>query len=186
MITLTDKTIDGWDVGGGLTFSKLMAHFVQEKQGHAGPATFALLPLILISVCALIGGPFERSWALGLSGAAGLGGVFGLIFLMSKLAKPYLSTLSESIESYLASLPSERVIQQAVSLGPSYRGRQYLLRHLDNRDALWSERHLDELVRLVRAEELPANQRSHIRWYLSERHPGWSGGGKPLDHEIQA
>ena len=184
MIVLTQKNIENWEVPVS-KFSKLMADFVQEKQGWAGPATFFSLPVGLVSVFALVGGVFEESWLMAIAGVVGIALTLGSIHLACALAKPYLKALGNSIEAYLASQPIDRVIDQAVSLGPSYLGRQYLLNHLDDRDNNWSEKHLERLVRLARAEELPANQVTRLRWYLQDKHPGWSGAGTPPEREIK-
>lgn len=185
MIILTEKAVDNWELSVQ-AWRRLAGEFVQEKHGMAGPATFALLIPELIGVFALIGGAFEKSWALGLSGAGTLATCFAIIFLAEKVAEPFFEARFEAIEKYLRSQPIERVIAQATSIGPGYLGRKFLFNHLDKRDASWSQRHLNDLVVLVRSEELPENQRSTVRHYLTEKHPGWSGAGKGVAENIAA
>lgn len=185
MIILTEKTVDNWELSVP-TWRRWAGEFVQEKNGMAGPATFAFLVPGFIGVFALIGGAFEKSWVLGLSGAGILAFCFGTIFLLGKAAEPFFEERFEAIEKYLSCQPIERVIAQATSIGPGYLGREFLLNHLDERDASWSQRHLNDLVVLVRSEELPENQRSTVRYYLTETHPGWSGAGKGVAENIAA
>lgn len=185
MIILTEKTVDNWELSVP-TWRRWAGEFVQEKHGMAGPSTFALLIPGLIGVFALIGGAFEKSWALGLSGAGILAFCLAITFLAEKVAEPFFEGRFEAIEKYLSCQPIERVIAQATSIGPGYLGRKFLLNHLDERDASWSQRHLNDLVILVRSEELPENQRSSVRYYLGKKHPGWSGAGKAAVEDIVA
>lgn len=176
MIVLTEETVDKWDLPVSV-WRRWAGEFIQEKNGMAGPGFFAILPFLLLGVMASIGGIFEQSWRLGLGGLATLLGTFGLIYLIGKFSEPFFEARHNSIEKYLKSQPIDSVIEQATSIGPGYLGREFLFDHLDNRDPSWSKKHLDRVVVLARSEELPQNQRSSVRHYLSENHPGWSGVG---------
>lgn len=177
MIILTENTVDRWDVPAS-RLSRVVAELVQEKGSGAALFVYILLLPVLLGMGMLAGGFFEQNLKLGLAGAGVLGALSFMVWGMDKLAGPFFEARSVAIDAYLETLPVERVIAQATHLGPGRLGREFLFQHLDKRETKWSETHLAELVALVRAEELPRNQASFVRYHLDERHPGWSGAGR--------
>lgn len=173
MLVLTEKVVDGWKLP--VSFMRRKAgEFVQEKHGIAGPSTMFLMMPGFAGVFMLVFGMLDMDWKLGLSGAGILAVLFGVLLLAGSLAQPFFEARHKAINDYLDGFELDKIIDQAVGLGPGYLGRRFLFDHLDERSPGWSADNLERLTILVRAEELPNTQRSSIQYYLNTNHPGWS------------